>query len=182
MNITIFYFLNNLTSQNKFFDEFAVFIAQDFGYLLLVVALLFFLFHKKNEKGFLENWQYKAVELICVFGTIFFAWILGFIIKNITRIPRPFVSLEGVNQLIEKTGFSFPSGHATLFSALAVVIYLFNKKIGIVFGIGAVLIGLSRIVVGVHYPVDILAGIMLGGLTAWIIASFLKKKFKSLTK
>jgi len=178
MNIIIFQFFNNLIYKNKFFDEVAVFLAKDFGYLLLVIALLFFLFHKKNEKGFWENWQYKAVELVCVFGTILFAWGLSFIIKNITQIPRPFDGLSGVHQLVSEIGFSFPSGHTTLFSALAVVIYLFNKKLGILFMFGAILIGLSRIIVGVHYPIDILGGVILGGLTAWIIASFLRKKLR----
>ncbi len=178
MNILLFRYINNLAFQNKILGNFAIFCAKDLPYVILVVAFLFFLFHRKNAKAFLENWRYKAVELICIVGTISFAWLFGFVIKNATHVPRPFVSLEGVHQLIPESGFSFPSLHTAFFAALAVAIYLFNKKLGVIFMLGAILIGLARIAVGVHYPVDILGGLVLGTLVAIGVFWFLKRKLR----
>ena len=71
---------------------------------------------------------------------------------------------------------AFPSSHATVFAALGMAIYLRDKKAGRWFLAGAVVIGLARIVAGVHYPLDILAGFLLGGLVA-VIAHHALLKF-----
>ncbi len=70
---------------------------------------------------------------------------------------------------------SFPSGHATLFSALAVAIYVVHKKVGYVFMFFALIIGLSRIVAGVHFPVDILAGFAIGTAISFTINKYFYK-------
>ncbi len=51
-----------------------------------------------------------------------------------------------------------------LFAALASALYFYHKKIALWYAIGALLIGLSRITVGIHWPLDILAGYILGGI------------------
>ena len=73
------------------------------------------------------------------------------------------------------SNYSFPSGHAALFFAMAMVIYFYNKKWGLWFFGAAILMGLSRIIAGVHYPTDILGGAIIGTLTAWAVFYFAKK-------
>jgi undecaprenyl-diphosphatase len=73
---------------------------------------------------------------------------------------------------ISETLQSFPSGHALFYFALAFVIYTKSKKWGMWFFLGAFLMGLGRVASGVHFPIDILGGAVLGILTAYILSRF----------
>ena len=165
MNITLFTYLNNLAGRSSFFDGLISFIAGPFGILLMIFVFFFLLLHKdkdifKNEIFALVK-KGKEVALFFVAGIS--AWILTHILKAIFAMPRPFIALQNVHLLIDEKGFdSFPSGHAALFSALAASIYFYHKKLGIVLGICALLIGLARIIGGAHFPVDIIAGYFVG--------------------
>lgn len=92
------------------------------------------------------------------------AWFVGDeVLKNLVARPRPFLTLSDVRLLADKPGqFSFPSGHTTTSFAPAVVFYRKNKTVGRAALILAACIGFSRIYVGVHYPLDVLGGALLG--------------------
>jgi len=65
---------------------------------------------------------------------------------------------------------SFPSDHATLFGALAMALFYLSRNAGIVAAIyGVVAIFLPRIYLGLHYPTDIIAGVMIGMGTVWLV-------------
>ncbi len=86
--------------------------------------------------------------------------------------PRPFVALE-IESLInhDPTG-SFPSRHAVGAFVISVVIWQINKKTGCILFLLAAVTGLSRIMVGVHYPLDILAGALLAIVTGLLAFTF----------
>ena len=84
--------------------------------------------------------------------------------------------LENIRPLFPETGFAFPSGHATFFAALAISIFFLNKKVGYIFIFFALLIGLARIMAGVHFPIDILGGFILGSLVAYLFGCIFYKK------
>ena len=90
--------------------------------------------------------------------------------KYLIHTPRPFDVFPKVVSLFPETSYAFPSGHATFFMAIAFAIFFNHKKVGYVFILFALLIGVARIVSGVHFPVDILGGYILG----FAIAFFLK--------
>jgi len=161
-NETIFYFFNNLAGQNLNFDSLVLFIAEPFG-IILIFGLLFFLFaHEHKGQGI----RHIAVVLSAAVA----AWIISKIIKYLYFSPRPFVALDGINVLFEHGGNdSMPSGHATFFSALSVAVFFYHRILGLLYILGAILIGLSRIVAGVHWPLDILAGYILGGCIAYSV-------------
>lgn len=181
MNIKIFHLLNNLAGQNKIFDSFVIFLASILPYILILIAIIFLFLHlSKGEKMF-SGWQrlkLKVREISIVFLASFFSWLVAAIIKSIALAPRPQILLENINVLVKYTGYdSIPSGHATFFAALATIIFLYHRKVGIYFGIGALLIGLSRIIAGIHFPIDILAGYILGmGISFLIYELFGYKK------
>lgn len=80
---------------------------------------------------------------------------------------RPFTVMPHTLTLIHHAADpGFPSDHATASGALAVGILLAHRKWGIAALFMAVLVAFSRVYVGVHYPVDVLAGLVLGGLVA----------------
>lgn len=133
-------------------------------YISLAILLVWALF-QKNKRMF-------SVSLIVLSG--FFSWLLARILKYIFQIPRPFVSHD-ILPLVFEEGYSFPSEHATVFFALATAVYFLNKKIGVWMYIFALLMGLSRIVLGVHYPGDILGGAVLGTIVSFIFIKIFKK-------
>lgn len=181
MNEQIFRFLNTLAFENTFIGETAVFLAQDFGVLLLVVAFIFFLFHKHGDNGHPETVQEKALELVLIFGTICLAWGINYLIKHGVSSPRPFLALENVHTLIVHGGYdSFPSGHTALFSALGACVYYFHKRLGLAFMVAAILVGIGRIAAGIHYPIDIFGGFIIGASVTYVVLRFAQHRIVAL--
>ncbi|MBI3305958.1 phosphatase PAP2 family protein [Candidatus Nomurabacteria bacterium] len=160
MNNNIFFFLHNIARQSAFFDAIVSFFAVYFIYIVIVSALLFlFLYFSRKEFIFL-----------CVSGGL--AWILAKILKILIHTDRPFEVFPEVQSLFTEVGYAFPSGHTMVASAIAFTLFFINKKAGYLFMFFALLIGLARIIAGVHFPIDILGGFILGAL----IAYFLKER------
>lgn len=92
------------------------------------------------------------------------------VIKNLVERPRPFITDPSITLLIPSpSGSSFPSGHSATSFACAYVLFKMNKKIGIPALIAAGLIAFSRLYLCVHYPTDVLAGIVLGLICAEVV-------------
>ena len=89
------------------------------------------------------------------------------IIKSkITRL-RPFEALSGIQNLIDAPDrYSFPSGHTAAAFVMAIIISAALPLLSVPLIVWASLVGLSRIYLGVHYPTDVLAGMILGSLSA----------------
>ena len=98
-------------------------------------------------------------------------------LKNIVARTRPYEVVEGLNLLVGKAhDFSFPSGHSCASFASAFAIYkTAPKKYGIAALILASLIAFSRLYVGIHYPTDVIAGIIIGIVSAVISVLIIKK-------
>jgi len=96
-------------------------------------------------------------------------YLCSYILKLLFASTRPFETMPFVTSVFHETGYAFPSSHAAIFSALAFSIFFMHKKAGIVFMALALIIGVSRIVAGVHFPVDILGGFLLGALVAYLV-------------
>lgn len=103
------------------------------------------------------------------------------LLKNLVARTRPYEIIEGLKLIIKKQrDYSFPSGHSSGSFALASVIYIETpRKIGIPAMIIATLIALSRLYVGVHYPTDVFAGMIVGTLIGCATCYIYHKKIKS---
>ena len=119
--------------------------------------------------------------------TVCIALLLSLIVCNLTLKPivnriRPYDIKEGIELLITKPhDASFPSGHSSASFAAAVAMVLYDKKIGIPAVVLASLIAFSRLYLYVHFPTDVLGGIILGSLCAvgaYFIGKFVFKKIK----
>ncbi len=117
----------------------------------------------------------KVYSLALMFFAGGGAWVAASLLKKIFVIERPYVTLQNILPVLKIPSFSFPSGHAASIAGLAVAVYSLNPKLGVVLFIMAILTGLSRIVLGVHYPTDVLAGWILGAVIGWLVVFLLKK-------
>lgn len=102
------------------------------------------------------------------------------ILNRIVRRTRPFIAVKGLAMLGTKPlNYSFPSGHTTSAFAVAVIVFLcLPRKYGIPALILAALISFSRLYIGVHYPTDVLAGFLIGTLTAVVVHAFMLRLFR----
>jgi membrane-associated phospholipid phosphatase len=121
----------------------------------LIVAFLFFIL----------NYRLLALEIIL--GTLTL-WLLVEIIKALSDRDRPFLTLDNARVIgWREKGDSFPSGHTTqVFFLMTLLILYFQLGLGASIALYAIalLVGLTRIYVGAHYPRDVIAGIVLGSV------------------
>ena len=98
-------------------------------------------------------------------------------LKNLVHRTRPYIVNESLKILINfPSDFSFPSGHTCASFAVATVMFLtMPRKYGVPAIIFASLIALSRLYLGVHYPTDILGGLIIGIGSAFIAVALVKK-------
>lgn len=91
-------------------------------------------------------------------------------IKKILSRERPYKMIEHLNTFgISLKDYSFPSGHTTASFSMATTLALNIPRIWIVLYLLALLIGISRIYLGVHYPTDVMAGIIIGISTSLLV-------------
>lgn len=92
------------------------------------------------------------------------------LLKNLIARPRPCHVDKSVTLLVPcPTSYSFPSGHTANGFTAAVTMFLFHRKPGTVALFVAAIIAFSRMYLFVHYPTDILGGIILGTLDAFLV-------------
>ena len=111
-------------------------------------------------------------------ATVMTTHIINGVLKVIFRIPRPWVKYPGEIVPLRQstaTGYSFPSGHSSLAGSLYYGIYRTtrNRAVRTVSLILMVLIPLSRIYLGVHWPLDVICGLCVGMVTASFIEKFI---------
>ena len=163
MNETIFHFFNNFTHKSYFFDQIIIFSAVYFIYFVILAAFIFLIFkYRKELKNHLKEFVYLGISI----GV---AWSLAKILKIIIHTLRPQGIFPQIQPLFLETGFAFPSGHTTVASAIAFTLFFRHKRVGFIFIFFALIIGVSRIMSGVHFPVDILGGFTLGFLIAYLL-------------
>ncbi len=163
MNQTIFNLFFSL-SKYPFITKSALFLSYPVAYILpILLCVGIILFYKKKMFGF-------SLLFLAGMG----AWFLARILKMIFHTARPFVDMA-ITPLAYESSSGFPSEHMAVFTGLAVVSYFLNKKLGIILGVIAMLIGLSRIVIGVHYPIDIIGGAIVGGIVGYLFIKLFKK-------
>ncbi|MGS0693693.1 phosphatase PAP2 family protein [Shewanella sp. 0m-4] len=133
------------------------------GPVYLYMAVIFLIIDSKGE--YLLNSMIAAylVELP-----------LYFALKNMIRRPRPCHALaDGVASFEPADKFSLPSGHTAAAFVMATSIYFIYPQLFYIAVAWALAIGLARVVLGVHYPLDIVAGALLGIVSVLLSQQFI---------
>lgn len=159
MDFEILYAINNM--HNPVLDKIMVAITTlgNGGIIWIVIAVLLICIKKTRKCG------------ILMLVSMFIGVIIGnVILKNLIARDRPCWIVSNIALLIENpTDYSFPSGHTLASFEAAVIIFLHNKKWGIISLIFAVLIAFSRMYLFVHFPTDIIGGAVLGTLISILV-------------
>jgi undecaprenyl-diphosphatase len=159
MNIEFFRIINDAGKEFEVLNPVMVFIANNAIYLL-AAAVLVYLFSRQAGNRLMVVSGLAALLLAEVAGKI-----VGLFHSN----QQPFATLAEVNQLIDmEVNNSFPSDHTIIFFTMSVTFWLFKRKHTYVWILLAVLVGISRIWAGVHYPADIAVGAILGSAFAYL--------------
>ncbi len=170
LDIYLFRVINNLADQSKFLDFSGVFLADKLAYILVLAAFVIIMLE--------PNWRQRFFRLFFISFSVLVA--RGFMVEIIRWVyarPRPSLFLSDVAVLIHKNlqEPSFPSGHAAAFFALAIAFYFVEKKWFPYFLTAAILMGIARVFVGVHYPLDILVGALIGWLGVLLARALIKR-------
>ena len=138
----------------KWLNPIMVFITSlaDGGILWILLAVLLLCFRRYRKTG-------TAMAVALLIGYV----ITNLLLKNLVMRVRPYDAIVALEPLVRAAGWSFPSAHATCSVAAGYVIYRGTPRyLGIPAIVLAVLICLSRLYVGVHYPTDVICGALIG--------------------
>jgi undecaprenyl-diphosphatase len=102
---------------------------------------------------------------------------ISFSIKTIISRERPFKAYPDIEKLSEAGSHSFPSGHTNEAFAMAVAFSLLvpKRKFVIPLFIWASLVAYSRMALGVHYPSDVIGGMIIGSLIGWLVPGLISR-------
>ncbi len=171
-DLTVFKLINEKWSVSFLDPFFAAVAIYGREYFWIPVVFLMWVLGSafNNEKA-----KKGAVMLAVVFIAII---IIGLSLKAVYYRPRPFLNpvLSSIDHVLVPKDFdsSFPSGHALIVAGGAATAFLFlRKRYSIPLVIEAALVSYGRVYVGVHYPTDVIAGVILGVAISFIIYSIL---------
>ena len=159
-----------LVNKSQLLDNMGVFFAEYLPYFLVLALIVFIIARPDSRKKWLAFAEI-GLTLILARG------LATEIIQYFYTSPRPF-AVYGFTPLIPESGNSLPSGHAAFMFALAMALWFLDKKWGAWFMLFAVLNGVARVFVGVHWPLDILAGAAVGILSALAVHALVREKKK----
>ncbi|MCA9352427.1 phosphatase PAP2 family protein [Patescibacteria group bacterium] len=181
LHIAVFNWLFHLTTYSSELNVWVYIIAELFDWYVVFAGVIFIMVHthrqRINRPVFID--RRSLTEGIYTVVGVLVAWFLSYGMKMLFSIARPFIQLSDVIPLFLYGSYdSFPSGHATLFSALAVAIYLHHRFIGSIFILLAFLIGTARVVAGVHFPIDVLTGWVIGTVVSLLTYYLFTRKYR----
>ncbi len=136
-------------------DWLAIFVAVYLAYLLVIIFLVLVIKEKKKKKrAYAFTWA--LLSLIISRG------IIAEVIRFIYSRPRPFEAL-GFDPVFAaaKEGGAFPSGHMTGYAIFVLPAFYLNRKWGWIYLVSVLSMGVARIYGGVHWPTDILGGLVI---------------------
>ncbi|HRN97244.1 MAG TPA: phosphatase PAP2 family protein [Candidatus Saccharibacteria bacterium] len=151
-------------------DIFIIFIAKYF-IVIPIIAAIFVAWRFKNRKDIL-----KFILVVLVGGIL--SLILAKVASMLWYNPRPFVVGNFTPLIPHAADNGFPSDHVLLASFLGWTILRYSKKIGIGVLVVAAIIGISRVMAGVHHPIDVIGSFVVSGLVVglMVLAEYLIKR------
>ena len=151
-------------------QEIIIFISREVFSSLALVLIILFVMVDMLRRGFLR-------EAILVVGGFFVTLLLIVVLKVYFHVPRP------EDALVMLGGYAFPSGHATSVVFLAYVLWFYvtkilcmtKKVVPVLLVVLVLLVGASRLYLGVHTVFQVLSGYALGAIVSFFLLFLLNK-------
>lgn len=160
MNDRIFRTINDLAGSSRFVDYVMVTLSKRTRYVYLFV-LLFLLFRAKFNKR----------KTLIAAVTVSVTYLLSMLMKRLFYSPRPFLkqAVHLLPPVPSRKDSSFPSKHTALAFAVSAFVFVYHRTWGLGLWLLSLLVGMSRIWMGQHYPSDIIWSAILGNLTTFVV-------------
>lgn len=164
INLSLFQLLNAPDQASPFMVHYAIFVANDLIYLLILIfAIMWLRGNNQIKKQILKAFIFTCITLS-----------ISQLISHFFYFPRPFVMEVGQTLIQHKPTGSFPSNHMTILSSIAFAYYFSaQRQVGKLLIAVAWLVAWSRVYVGVHFPIDMFGAFFLAlfvnisGLALW---------------
>lgn len=169
-DVDLLYDINGLAKDAPaWFDRVMEYVGE-YGLLLAIVLLVVWCWWSVRRRGD-EDAASTVAALVWAPLAAGIAVLVNVPIRGFVERPRPFLDHQGLEVLVQgKTDYSFVSDHATIVMALAVGLFVANRKFGLVGLVLALFGGFIRVYMGVHYPTDVVGGFALGTAVALLLS------------
>ncbi|MEV1064749.1 phosphatase PAP2 family protein [Streptomyces sp. NPDC050263] len=171
-DVDLLYDINGLAKDAPHWLDRVVEFVGEYGLLLAMILLIVWCWWGvRRRSGGAEEAASSVAALAWAPLAAGIAVLVNVPIRGFVERPRPFRDHQGLEVLVSgKTDYSFVSDHATLTMAMAVGLFVANRKFGLV-GVGIALVeGFCRVYMGVHYPTDVVGGFALGTAVALLLS------------
>lgn len=164
----------------KVLSEYLVFVVMLLGFLVLIIE-----FYRHTPPRSTWALQLKALtsQALIIFALpVGLATFLSELISAVFVRQRPFVALHGIKLLIPHgADGGMPSHHMVFMFSVATMAFFMNNRAGLLLALLSIASGIARICAGIHYPSDVLAGILLGAGISVLYAKFALVKWNRST-
>ncbi len=164
MDSALFQAINHLAGSNAAVDGFFIFISTYGPYVLFGLLVVLWFGSRQNPMS-----AYRQRMVIIAILSVMLALLINQVIIRVWARPRPFTILATNLLLPPSREPSFPSDHATFGFAIALALLLASRPLGISGSLIAILLAFSRVYTGEHYPSDVIAGAVIGGITTLLL-------------
>ncbi len=155
LDVSVLLFINKSLA-NPVLDALMTF-TQSFTYVFWILLILFLAFGKKRE-----------IAILMIITAIISLGVSSILKTEISR-ERPYQVLD-VRQLVpDEDNTSFPSNHVLLSTALSTIVFAYYRKYGSALFVLSGIIALGRVYLGVHYPSDVLGGVIIGAVIGLLV-------------
>lgn len=166
LNQSLFLFINGFAYRYSILDVVGVWVAGIIPFILLGILAVIYIKHG-------HRYRERRMVLLSLMSGSFVYFVVKTLIVLVYPYPRPYVFFSNIHPLIAQSvaeGYqSFPSAHTMFFFAISTMVFIYNKRLGLFFLIISSLMGIARIFIGVHWPLDIVVGMLLGVVASIII-------------
>ncbi|MFT5808841.1 MAG: undecaprenyl-diphosphatase [Moritella dasanensis] len=161
LNNNLFLTINQFAGQNQLIDYIFMFLAEAMPYLFIILVIALWFRSDEQTKRYLIGATLASVVGIAI----------NSLIAQVYFHPRPFMNDLGTTLVAHTPNSSFPSDHTTFMFCIAfsLLFHQATKKLALGLTVFAIIGGLSRVYIGVHYPFDIVAASVMGMLSAMLV-------------
>lgn len=145
-------------------DNFIIFSAKYLYLFEIAIGAIYFFLQPRSK-------QKSIVLLSAIFLPL--AYIVAQVVAALYFDPRPFVVGHFTPLIPHAPDNGFPSDHALLTSAIASILFVYNRRVGVLAWIITAIVGIARVYAGIHHLTDIVGSVVIASVSMWITQKYI---------